>query len=307
MDIESQRVTVSIANASISGGWGWGPGRGGGITVGWAAAVKLIDVTVSGNKAGPRGTGGGIYNAGTVTITRSTISGNTAQGCVLLCGVCIRKPPAGADGAGGGIHNVGTMRISNSTISGNAAIGGPGYRYPEWCNKRTPGGDGLGGGIYTSGSVVVTNSTIAGNQATGGVGGPPGTGRGGGVDIAASPKMTNDILANNAADRGPDCKGTVRSEGHNLLGRDRSCHGFTTVGDVVNVDPLLGPLQDNGGPTFTMALLAGSRAIDAGDDVVCAAPPVHGGDQRGIARPQGPHCDIGAFEAQGEMGVPRQD
>ena len=60
---------------------------------------------------------------------------------------------------------------------------------------------------------------------------------------------------------------------------------------------MLGPLQDNGGPTQTMALLPGSAAIDAANDAICAAPPVNNLDQRGITRPQGPHCDIGAFEA----------
>jgi hypothetical protein len=90
----------------------------------------------------------------------------------------------------------------------------------------------------------------------------------------------------------------VSSGGHNLLGRTASCNGFTGPGDLLKADPLLGPLQDNGGPTFTMALMGGSPAIDAGDDAVCAAPPVLGVDQRGQPRPGGPHCDIGAFEVQ---------
>ncbi|HET6446032.1 MAG TPA: DUF11 domain-containing protein, partial [candidate division Zixibacteria bacterium] len=69
--------------------------------------------------------------------------------------------------------------------------------------------------------------------------------------------------------------------------------------DIVNADPLLGPLQDNGGETETHALLDDSPAIDAGSDATCAAPPVDGEDQRGVARPIGPHCDIGAFESSG--------
>jgi len=64
----------------------------------------------------------------------------------------------------------------------------------------------------------------------------------------------------------------------------------------VNTAPLLGPLADNGGPTWTHALLAGSPAIDAADDAACVAPPINGVDQRGVARPQGVGCDVGAFE-----------
>jgi hypothetical protein len=82
------------------------------------------------------------------------------------------------------------------------------------------------------------------------------------------------------------------------VGSDSSCTGFTGSGDLVDVDPLLGPLQDNGGPTFTMALGTGSPAIDAADDGVCASSAVKGVDQRGLPRPGGPHCDIGAFEVQ---------
>jgi hypothetical protein len=78
----------------------------------------------------------------------------------------------------------------------------------------------------------------------------------------------------------------------------RGCAGFTGPGDTVDLDPLLGPLDDNGGPTSTRALLSGSPATDAGDDQVCAAPPVDGVDQRGYPRQYHPHCDIGAFEVQ---------
>jgi hypothetical protein len=70
-----------------------------------------------------------------------------------------------------------------------------------------------------------------------------------------------------------------------------------TCGLIGGSDPLLGPLQNNGGPTKTHALLPGSPAIDAGNDAVCAADPVNGLDQRGVARPQGASCDIGAYEA----------
>ena len=92
----------------------------------------------------------------------------------------------------------------------------------------------------------------------------------------------------------PTCSGTITSLGHNLSS-DRSC-GFTAVGDLSDSDPKLGPLQDNGGPTFTQALLPGSPAIDAGDDAVVATAST---DQRGLPRKRGLHVDIGAYEADG--------
>jgi hypothetical protein len=192
------------------------------------------------------------------------------------------------------------MTIANSTIAQNVAEGGPGSRYRQpLCMFQAPGGSGSGGGIYTAGRMTIANSTIAGNTAAAGSGNPSGNASSGGMDTSAEPTLTNTILATNAAaTSGPDCAGVARSFGHNLLGNDAACSGFTAVGDLVDVDPMLGPLQGNGGPTFTMALLLGSPAIDAGDDPVCATLPVGGIDQRGVVRPQGPHCDMGAYEKQ---------
>jgi hypothetical protein len=96
----------------------------------------------------------------------------------------------------------------------------------------------------------------------------------------------------------------VTSFGHNL-DSDGTCLTADVLqpGDIANGNANLGPLADNGGPTFTHALLAGSDALDAGDDTVCAAEPVNGVDQRGVVRPQGAHCDIGAYEAEAEGGA----
>ena len=91
-----------------------------------------------------------------------------------------------------------------------------------------------------------------------------------------------------------DSWGTITSNGNNLDSQN-SCH-LTAAGDITNTNPLLGPLHDNGGRTLTHALLPGSPAIDAGDDLACAAAPVNGIDQRGVPRPQGAACDIGAYE-----------
>jgi hypothetical protein len=153
--------------------------------------------------------------------------------------------------------------------------------------------------------VTLLNVTAAANVSSGGARGCGrqgcginGTGYGGGLYRGASVSVTNTILAANTAASGPNCFGTVNSGGHNLLGKKEGCFGFTAPGDLLKTDPLLGPLQDNGGPTYTMELGSGSPAIDAADDVICAAPPVRGVDQRGKPRPGGSHCDMGAFEVE---------
>ena len=118
---------------------------------------------------------------------------------------------------------------------------------------------------------------------------------GGGIYNLGTLNARNTILAGNTALTGPDLSGNLGSLGHNLIGNTQGGSGFAAT-DLLNVDPLLGPLQDNGGPTQTMALLPGSPAIDAGDDT----PPLPDFDQRGPGFPRisGPHVDIGAFEVQ---------
>ena len=187
---------------------------------------------------------------------------------------------------GGGIDNVGgTLTVSSSTFAGNRA----GY---------------YGGGIENSGTLTVSNSTFAGNNAHDGGGidnrrtatvsnstfadNSASWLGGGGIYNAKTMTLRNTIVAKSAA--GGNCAGTITDGGGNLSYPDATCPG-------IYGDPLLGPLQDNGGPTQTMALLSGSAAIDAANDAICAAPPVNNLDQRGITRPYGPHCDIGAYEA----------
>jgi predicted outer membrane repeat protein len=113
---------------------------------------------------------------------------------------------------------------------------------------------------------------------------------GGGIYSGGNATLTNTIVSDNGVD---NCGGSVSSSGYNLTDDD-SC-GFTAPGDLVVADAMLGPLADNGGPTETHALLAGSPAIDAGSPD-CPPPAT---DQRGVARPQGAACDIGAFELVG--------
>ena len=168
---------------------------------------------------------------------------------------------------GGGILNRnGTVTVQRSTLSGNTAD--------------------FGGGIDNSNTLTVQNSTLSGNTAH----------FGGGIDNEGTLTVQNTIVAKNHASRGIDISGGVNAI-FSLLG---STSGATLLvgshNNLLNVDPHLGPLQNNGGPTMTMALLANSAAIDAGDDSVTGPPNGLTADQRGHARKVGKHVDIGAFE-----------
>jgi hypothetical protein len=185
--------------------------------------------------------------------------------------------------------------VVNSTISGNSSgMAGP--------SNSTPRSDGDGGGIYGTGNVrgKLRNATIAHNTAR--------TGRGGGVAAGSGGlRVANSILAGNTAGKEPDCRGSLLSDGHNLIGSDEGCNGIAAEGDQLGtpelpIDPMLDALQDNGGPTFTHALLPGSPAIDGGNPDGCtdASGEPLASDQRGEPRAQGagaePVCDIGAYE-----------
>jgi Right handed beta helix region len=221
------------------------------------ANVSIANSTISDNS----GWRGGVFAAsGDLSIVNSTISGNSAT-----------------TGTGGGIYGNGLddLSIVNSTISGNSA--------------KT----GTGGGIYNFNSPLrVTNSTITGNSAASG-GGIYNDGSGG----ASVVEISNTIL--NAGASGENIfnnGGTVTSLGYNLSSDDGGGY-LTGPGDQINTDPLLGLLQNNGGPTFTHALLPGSPAIDAGDPNF-TPPPLY--DQRGCPfdRVFNGRIDIGSFEVQ---------
>jgi hypothetical protein len=305
-------ITRSVISGNKSAGTG-GRAAGGGIYNGAGSSMSIATSTIhrnsatgAGDSCGPSGregcdgSGGGIENAGTVKLMRTTVSGNSAvggNGGAICTGFGGYGFPGG-NAFGGGI--AGGASLVNSTVSGNSATGGnAGIAFFCPGGTRGAGGDGSGGGIEAARAVTAVNTTVAGNSAVGGSGNPPGAATGGGIGVGTgSVMLTNSILAKNTATSGSDCDGSVSSGGHNLLGSDTSCSGFTGPGDLVNVNPMLGPLQENGGPTKTMARGAGSLAIDAGDDTVCTNPPVNGVDQRAYPRPGGPHCDIGSFEVQ---------
>ena len=255
--------TVTLSGMTIQGG-NIQKGDGGGVEN--LANLTLSNVIITGNQAS--GNGGGVSNAstGTLTITGSTINGNTAAG------------------NGGGVSNAGgALTILNSTINGNIA-------------------GTAGGGVYQNGGTTLLNNvTDAANVADINANG---SGDGGGVFTAAGAfNVANTIIANNQdmspTAASPDCAGTLTSQGYNLIQSTAGCTiSGTTTGDVLGQDPQLGPLQLNGGTTPTQALGAYSPAVEAGNP----ATPGSGGsaclatDQRGITRPQGLTCDIGAYE-----------
>lgn len=260
----SNAGTVTLDRCIVEDCLAGNPSGGSG-GLGNSGTMTVRDCTIR-NNAGR--VGGGIGNSGTLQVTGSTISGNGAVD-------------------GGGVANGGTMTITNSTIDGNTAGG-------RYLDVETPF-PGFGGGIFNDGSVSLINSTVTANVASSPADdfGGPYSGFGGGLSRLSTGtfELTNTIVASNEP---ADCYGsaTTVSHGHNLSS-DATCN-LGAPGDQTTLDPVAGPLQDNGGPTVTRALLSGSPAIDAGDDSACPAK-----DQRGAPRPQGAACDIGAYEVSG--------
>ena len=267
--LQNSGVAVTVTHSTLSGD----SATSGGSIFNYYGALTVQNTTLTGNSAG---VGGSIYNEhGTLTVQNSILSGNAATD-------------------GGGIYNdIGTLTVQNSTLVDNSTLAG------------------YGGGIYNSGLLTVNNSTLAGGQAL----------RGGGIynDIGTL-TMQNSTFSGNSAQHGGgiynypdgtlhlhntimansltggDCYndgGSVATNDHNLFkSTDSEACGVTNGADgsLTGTDPFLGPLADHGG-TQTFSLLPGSPALDAGNDATCLST-----DQRGVARPRGIHCDIGAYE-----------
>ncbi len=248
---------------------------GGGVFHDSTGTMAFDDTTISGNTAGDNG--GGIFSpgSGTVTIDRSTISGNAAD-----------------TNRGGGVFSSGPVNINVSTISGNTA--------------------NAGGGIATNtqnAQVTLNGVTIAENTATSGNGG--GILRDNATDGGGSIIFRNSLIASNI---GADCTdlggapspATLTSQGNNLIGNDTGCTGLV-ASDITDVNPLLGPLADNGHTTQTHALQLGSPAIDGGNTATCETT-----DQRNTSRINQPgvgseannSCDVGAYEFTNIVTVP---
>ncbi len=297
-------TTVTISGLTITNGFVPSGNHGAGILNGGTLTVRNAVITQN-NTASSLATGGGIRNNSTLTVENTTISQNTAIN-------------------GGGIFNTSgsSATVVNSTISGNTANGGTGggiYSGNTLLVQNTTISQNTafqGGGITSFGATTtVQNATISENTATSGLGGGIlNDGFIGDVTVSGT-ILTHGANGANLAD--DTSIGTITSQGYNLSDDDGG--GFlTATGDQINTDPLLGPLQDNGGPTFTQIPTSPlSPAVDA--------IPADGGsktsalgcgtsfslDQRGQPRPADGNgdstaaCDIGAVEGQsaGELPV----
>jgi hypothetical protein len=311
-----ESATVAISGLTIANGSGL---NGGGIQN--AGTLNLTASIVSGNTAlntFEGAAGGGIYNTGTLTVSDSTLSDNNIRGGDFLTfggGIenvhdsvlTISNSMISGNSAtyGGGIDNSGTVTVLNSTFVGNNGAVGGGICNPNdlgtlAVTDSTLSGNSassVGGGISNAGTVAVTGCTMSGNSAAGGI-----SRSGGGIWNAGTLTLFDTIVAGNAGSPSPDLddeEAGLTSRGHNLIGDGTGGSGYDPtdlVGTFGNpIDPKLGPLQDNGGPTLTMALLPDSPAINAGDPT--NAPQW---DQRGPGYPRVVNgmIDIGAYEHQ---------
>ena len=287
-----------------------------------AATLQLRNCTITGNTAADMG--GGIHNKGIMTVLQSTISGNSAatdrgggvsnfnKATIVLSTIAGNQ----ATRSGGGVENGGSLTLTHSALTGNSAQSGGGIHNVgklDMTDATIAGNTARqhGGGIandYSSdalkGTLKLNGVTIASNTAGADLAGAP---AGGGIanHKPATTTIANSLIAGNhdAGGKAPDCLGKLLSAGYDLIQAADGCkvRGIDT-GTIIGKDPKLAPLANNGGPTQTMALLAGSPAIDAGNP---AKPGSGKGaceitDQRGT--PRGVNgagkavCDIGAFE-----------
>jgi CSLREA domain-containing protein len=266
--------TIAIANSTLTGD---GVNSSGG-------ALSVTDTTVNG--------GGVNSSSGTLSLTRARILNapgtgvNTSTSPITLVDSTVEG--AGNDGVNSGS---GAISITRSTIAGNGDDGvGSGMSAVSIVNSTVSGNGGVG--IVGNGTITLNAVTVAGN----GEGGLTGSG---------TFSLMNTIVALHAGTEDGDCANPVASA-QGSLDSDNSC-GLNAANNRPGVNPLLGPLANNGGPTFTHLPQAGSPAIDAGSNAACQAV-----DQRGVARPVDGNgdgtatCDIGAVEAAGGVTPPPQ-
>ncbi len=297
---KSVRIDGTGHNIAVSGdtdGDGSGNVRVFYVNAGIQVTLDHLTVTKGATPSGgdycPDYCGGGVYNAGTLTVTNSIFSGNSAvhggglensYGTVHVIGSTFSGNTASSFGGAFNCSLGSTTYMVDSTLSGNYAYAGGGavgnggaltVINSTWFGNSAAGGGGLFN--ISDGSVTMIHSTVSGNSA--------GTSGGGGIRNSGTVAVRNSIVAGNTSPTYPNCNGTIG--GSNNLADDNTCGPSFTNSPTI----LLGTLGDYGGKTATMPLLPGSAAIGAtGSD--CQAT-----DQRGVAR--GTTCDIGAFESRG--------
>jgi len=304
-------ISGNVARGGLAEGNGdGGAGEGGGICS--HGTLSLRACQISGNVAegrpyGGSGRGGGISSYGSLMLLGCTLHHNSARGADSL--------DYAGEGLGGAIHNYGILALTNCTVAHNSATGGECFYFEDI------GGEVQGGAVFngSGGSGYMVGCTISGNSCQGGDGYFGGHAYGGGMRSEGVFTAKNTIVSGNTATGGtgsyeggysigPDLAttGPMISQGFNFIGITNHSSGWVasdlTGSLLVPLDPLLGPLQDNGGPTPTMALVPPSFAIDNGNSFGSTT------DQRGLTRPVdlgdypnasgGDGSDIGAYEVQ---------
>jgi predicted outer membrane repeat protein len=265
---------VTLSNGSVAN-------QGGAILLKTGGHLATREVIFSGNVA--TAGGGAIYGQGgtTLKVTEDTFSNNGSGGTA----------------GGGGILSLGTAAVERSTFTGNSGdlggaimIGPPGSLSVVNSTLTANKANSFGNAIKNFGTAVVTSSTLSGNLSTTSDGASSSTGSGTGTGSF----MLQDTIVANGTPSNCSAVGPITDGGHNISWPDTTCPGL-------NVDPNLGPLANNGGPTQTLALPPGSPAVDGVPATGASCWPT---DQRGVIRPQGPNCDVGAFELQVAVPTP---
>jgi len=287
-------IAANLTSAVVSNNHAIG-GSGGGIYHA-SRQLSILRSTLADNQA-LAGSGGGLFNEALANLTQAAFQNNQADNGGGLYNKATGRLSANnstwylnsATQRGGGLHNQGTLTLTQSTLYSNTTTlqGGSGLYNGSTANAQIINAtlsynavlsSTTGTILNDSGSLSILNSTLSQN-------GWPALARAGGALT-----VTNTIIAHSTG--GANCVGAITSGGYNL-DSGTSC-GLAAIGDINNTDPLLGTLQDNGGPTPTRGLLSNSPAFDTGNNATCPAV-----DQRGVARPQGATCDKGAYEVIG--------
>ncbi|MDB6125237.1 MAG: hypothetical protein JWQ71_4230, partial [Pedosphaera sp.] len=296
---------LTISAAALPGGLQIN-GNGGGrlFQVDSSATVVLTALTLT--NGGGVTSGGGIYNSGILTLNRCTLAGNSVIGVAGGVGGTSATGGTGGTSFGGALYNAGTLTLNQCTLAGNLAKGGTGGRGGTGFNAAGfssnnggrggdggTGGTGTGGAIYNAGILAVNQCTLSANTSSGGNGGSggPGGNHGGFGGSNGSPGNTGGVGSATAG--GIYQSSTLTLFNSIVAGNtpDNIVGSFTSTGNnLTSGNPLLSGLGNNGGPTPTMVLLAGSPAFDAGASTTFTT------DQRGLVRVMGAAPDIGAVE-----------